>query len=79
MDDVVEGLVVGSTCNEFRWTEETSIPPESWRVRTGVGYEILETIEFKEVADEGKEDSRRLSLLTLVAPLLDRLPYDRSG
>lgn len=71
-------VVVVSTYSESRCTEEISIP-ESWRVRTGVGYVILEADEFKESADEGKDDSRKLLLSTLVPPLLDRAPYDRSG
>ena len=75
--DVVRGLLVGSTYIESRSTEETSIPAESWRVRAGVGNVILEIVEFIEAAEEEKEDSRKLSLLTLVPPPLDSA-YDRS-
>jgi len=70
---VVGGWIVGPAFIESRCTEETSIP-ESCRERAGVGYVILEVAEFKEVADEGKEESRRLSVLTLVPPLLDKAP-----
>ena len=52
-----------------------------WRVRagSGVGYVALVADEFKEVEEEGNEDNRKLSLLTLVSPLVDRAVYDRSG
>ena len=38
--------------------------PESWRECAGVGYVTLVADEFKDVEGEGKEDNRKLSLLT---------------
>jgi len=72
------GTLTDSVNVESRSTEETSIP-ESWRVRTGVGYVILEADdEEKEAVDEGEDSCCRLLTLTFSrAPL--RAPYDKSG
>lgn len=66
--------LIGSIYDESRCTDEISILEswDSWRVRAGVGYVMLEVEEYTEAEDDG-EDSCRLS--TLVPPP----PYDKSG
>jgi len=60
-----------SIYDESRYADEISIP-ESWRVRAGDGYVILEAAEDKDAIDDG-EDSWKLSTLFLLAL------YDKSG